>query len=290
MRLERAINGGGLERRKEGDEVNHSHSLDYIDCGEFYLLVSWINSGERAVTLSQKADLRDLQEKHGGRISYSKFCKTTFRLYESEEGENWSHDIKEVMHWTRVDPYDKYHSHSLLLEALVLEEGLGKLNLADRIMRWPKENGGKGASWYTLRTPVPAKPAPVKLAPVAEQGLKGFFSQSPVSAPKQRKEGFFSRSWGSAGSVTERVNVLVKRRDLLIAELVEQGGSNSGVGRDISFTLQDLCKVEDQLKHLSLTNTQGKENTQVTVNGRSVKPKKFIRFLVGLLIVIILIV
>jgi hypothetical protein len=113
------------------------HFQEYYDHGSCYLLREWFDKYPT-----------DLSPGYSRDVSYYKFSKTTFRRYESEEGENWSHDIKEVMNWTRVDPYDKYQD-CLLLKSLITEEGLRELKaLSPRYIRLLDERGD--TSWYRL--------------------------------------------------------------------------------------------------------------------------------------------
>ncbi|NDB86504.1 MAG: hypothetical protein EB127_27970 [Alphaproteobacteria bacterium] len=136
-----------LEKIKENEEVNLSRLLDYIDCGDFYLLTVLCNPKIPAITLNQNTVLEDLHKKHGGDLSYSKLCKNTFRMYESENGEFYSHNIDEVSDWKKINIKEYYDR---LLKALITGVGLGDLEITKRIVRWSNENGGRGEHWYRL--------------------------------------------------------------------------------------------------------------------------------------------
>jgi hypothetical protein len=138
-----------IENNTEID--NQIRILDYIDCGEFYLLTEFENTKSSVmITLTQNTVLEDLHEEYGGYIWYSKFCKTTFRVYRSEGGRLASSNVDEVMNRIKIDTYDD-HWEVLTLRTLVTGEGLEELNTPERIIRWPNENGGRGESWYGLR-------------------------------------------------------------------------------------------------------------------------------------------
>jgi hypothetical protein len=139
-----------LEKIENNTEIdNQIRILDYIDCGEFYLLTEWDNANKRMVTLTQNTVLEDLQKKHGGDIYYHKLCKTTFRLYGSEGGEFYSDNIDEAMNGTEIYAYEGFIV-CRILKAFVNGEGLEKLNSVDRLVRWPNEKGGRGEHWYWL--------------------------------------------------------------------------------------------------------------------------------------------
>jgi hypothetical protein len=139
-----------LEKIENSTEIdNQIRILDYIDCGDFYLLIEWHNTKERMVILNQHTVLEYLQKKHGGDLYYSKLCKITFRLYESEEGILYSRNMDEAMNRTKVYDYDEYWE-CRILEALVTGKGLEDLDVTERIVRWPNKKGGRGESWCKL--------------------------------------------------------------------------------------------------------------------------------------------
>jgi hypothetical protein len=121
---------------------------DCIDCGDFYLLTQLLVGNNHVITPNQNTVLEDLHEEYEGDLHYSKFCKTTFHMYIGENETLYSHDIDEVMNWTKID--DFRHSEGRTLEALVTGEGLEDLNVNDRIIRWPNKKGGRGEHWYWL--------------------------------------------------------------------------------------------------------------------------------------------
>ena len=123
---------------------------DYIDCGEFYLLTHLRNGENLMMTLNQNTVLEDIQEKHGVRISYSKFCKTTFRLYLGERGRFDSENLDEVLGWAEIGTPHEEYIYSRTLKALVTGEGLEDPELPELAVRWPNKNGGRGESWYWL--------------------------------------------------------------------------------------------------------------------------------------------
>jgi hypothetical protein len=137
-----------LEKIKENEEVNLSRLLDYIDCGDFYLLTVLCNPKIPAITLNQNTVLKDLHKKHGGDLYYSKYCKATFRTYKSEKGYIESRNIDEVINLTEIDNYEYFDCR--ILKALVTGVGLGDLEITKRIVRWSNENGGRGEHWYRL--------------------------------------------------------------------------------------------------------------------------------------------
>jgi hypothetical protein len=138
-----------LEKIEDGTEVyDFEWFFDFIDCGEYYLLIVLHNKNGRVITLNQNATLKDLYEEYGGDFYYSKFCKTTFRMYTTEKGYIESRNIDEVINLTEIDPSDNLDY--LILKALVTGKGLEKLNLVEHIIRWPNENGGRGEYWYRL--------------------------------------------------------------------------------------------------------------------------------------------
>ncbi|NDB85088.1 MAG: hypothetical protein EB127_20660 [Alphaproteobacteria bacterium] len=136
-----------LEKIEEGEEVEIPRILDYIDCGDFYLLTELRNMTNSTVmiTLNQNTVLEDLQKKHGGKIWYTKYCKITFCVYESEKRVPFSLDIDEVMNWTRICTFE--FRECRILKALITR---GELNMHECIVRWPNENGGRGEYWYKL--------------------------------------------------------------------------------------------------------------------------------------------
>jgi hypothetical protein len=121
---------------------------DYLDCGEYYLLIVLHNKNGRVITLNQNATLKDLHKEYGGGLYYSKYCKATFRTYKSGNMVLVSDDIDEVMNWTEINPSDNLDY--LILKALVTGKGLEKLNLVEHIVRWPNKKGGRGEHWYWL--------------------------------------------------------------------------------------------------------------------------------------------
>jgi hypothetical protein len=141
-----------IENNTEIDE--QEYLLDYIDLGEFFFLAKFLNTKSSVmITLTQNTVLEDLHEEYGGYIWYSKFCKTTFRLYESEEGKLYSRNMDEVMNWIKIDTYDDYWE-GLILKSVITGKGveeLDGLDIEDPIVRWPNEKGGRGKDWYWLR-------------------------------------------------------------------------------------------------------------------------------------------
>ena len=138
-----------LEKIKENEKVQHYYFLDYINCGEYYLLTRWINEQQATVTLNQNTNLEDLHKKHGGSILYSKLCSETFRVYKSMSGEFCERDMDKVIDWTRIDHYDRYH-FTHLLKALLTGVGLEELTTTPCIVRWASEGNSRGTDWYGL--------------------------------------------------------------------------------------------------------------------------------------------
>jgi hypothetical protein len=122
--------------------------LDYLDCGDYYLLAAFVNSKNSGITLNQHATLKDLHKEYGGGLYYSKYCKATFRTYKSEKGYIESRNIDEVINLTEIDNYEYFDCR--ILKALVTGEGFEELNLVEHIVRWPNEKGGRGEYWYWL--------------------------------------------------------------------------------------------------------------------------------------------
>jgi hypothetical protein len=138
-----------LEKIQERERVKTRYFLDYLDYGDYYLLTKFVNSKNSVmITLNQNTVLENLHKEYGGDLSYSKFCKATFQVYELKKGYFESRNIDEVMSWTETDTY--YSREGFLLEALITGKGLEKLNLVNHIVRWPNKNGGKGEHWYKL--------------------------------------------------------------------------------------------------------------------------------------------
>lgn len=66
-----------LEQVEEGKKIKGGTFLDYVDCGDFYLLVDWCNFSSSTVTLNNNPTmLEDLHKKHRGFLNYYKICKT----------------------------------------------------------------------------------------------------------------------------------------------------------------------------------------------------------------------
>jgi hypothetical protein len=122
---------------------------DYIDYGEYYLLTVFWSEKINGIILNKNTTLERIYEEDGGYLYYSKFCKTTFHMYESEGGKLHSDDMDEVINWTKINTSNN-DGDRLILKALVTGEGLEEFNFGDYIVRWPNENGGRGESWYGL--------------------------------------------------------------------------------------------------------------------------------------------
>ncbi|NDB85087.1 MAG: hypothetical protein EB127_20655 [Alphaproteobacteria bacterium] len=151
-----------LEKIEEGEEVNCGYFSEYLDLGDCYLLVQrWSFEQDRTVTLSRNTDLRDINgglNRKNSRavdrfwITYSKLCKTTFRMYihgyEGGKFTTYLNDIDEAIKQTEIGSFNE--PPFLLLKSLVTEKGLEDLNLDDHFIRWPNEKGGRGEHWYWL--------------------------------------------------------------------------------------------------------------------------------------------
>ena len=136
-------------KTEENEEVQYYNFLDFINCGGCYLLTKWSNEKPVTVTLNKDTILEDLQEKHGGRIKYAKFCPTTFLGYESMNRSLHDKDLDEVINRTNIDPYEGYYDVQLL-KALITGEGSKEFYLTPCIVRWPKEGSSRGQDWYRL--------------------------------------------------------------------------------------------------------------------------------------------
>jgi hypothetical protein len=123
--------------------------FDFIDCGEYYLLIVLHNKNGRVITLNQNTFLEGLPEECEGGIYFSKLCKNTFRMCVTEDRKFYSHNIDEAMNRTKIYDYDAF-IECRILKTLVNGEGLEDLNVNDRIIRWPNKKGGRGEHWYWL--------------------------------------------------------------------------------------------------------------------------------------------
>ena len=152
MRLEKLQQNEEVQGEIFLDNINREryYFLDYINCGECYLLTRWINEQQVTVTLNKDTLLEDLCKKHGGYIRYYKLCGTTFLLYGSDKDRRvCSGDLDEVINRTEVDHSDGYY-YTRLLKTLVTGEGLTRLSSTESIVRWANEGGSRGEDWYRL--------------------------------------------------------------------------------------------------------------------------------------------
>ena len=149
-----------LEKIKENEEVKCDYLpdyteygeysfLDFINCGECYLLTRWTNEEEVTVTLNKDTVLEDLHEKHGGSIDYRKFCSKTFHLYESMDRDVRDENLDEVINYTKIKAFD-WFSDVLLLKTLITGVGWEELDMTTCIVRWANEGSSRGEDWYRL--------------------------------------------------------------------------------------------------------------------------------------------
>ena len=138
-----------LQKIEENKKVQHENFLDYIDCGECYLLTRWINEQQVTVTLNKDTVLEDLCKKHGGDIWYAKFCMKTFRIYKSMSDELLGEDLDKVIDWTKTSNNDRY-DYIQLLKALVTGQRQKELIVPYCIVRWAKEGSSRGKDWYRV--------------------------------------------------------------------------------------------------------------------------------------------
>ena len=139
-----------LPKLKENEEVRGcKYYLDYINCGDCYVLTKWINWKNVTVTLNKDTILEDLYKKYGGSFYYVKLCSNTFRVYKSMSGEFCERDMDEVINWTKIDHGNRYLS-TRLLKTLVTGEGLKEFSMPSCIVRWAKEGNSRGEDWYRL--------------------------------------------------------------------------------------------------------------------------------------------
>ena len=139
------------EKTEENEQVRGcKYYLDYINCGECYLLTEWENEKHVTVTLRQSTVLEDLHEKHGGSIRYHKLCRTTFHLYESDNrSSNSSGNLDKVINLTKIDRNDWYY-YTPLLKHLLTGERIKEISVTRCIVRWAKEESSRGEDWYIL--------------------------------------------------------------------------------------------------------------------------------------------
>ena len=139
-----------LEKLEENEEVQHFNFLDFINCGACYLLAEWDNEKHVNVTLNKDTVLEDLSKEHGGSIYYDKFCRETFRLYESDNrSSNFSGNLNEVINYTKIDTDSGWYCR--LLKDFITGGELEERPISGSyIVRWPNQKGGRGTHWYKL--------------------------------------------------------------------------------------------------------------------------------------------
>ena len=139
-----------LQKLEKGEEVTSIEFYDFIDCGDHYLLTFWRNETKATVILNQNTILEDLHDGHGGSIYYSKLCMKTFRVcWSDNRGSNCSHNLDDIINWTKIY-YADDDSDTQLLKVLVKGEGLGRLTFFECLVRWASEGSSRGTDWYRL--------------------------------------------------------------------------------------------------------------------------------------------
>ena len=146
--LENRVGEMKLEKIKGDEETTSREIHDFTDRGEYYLLTCLDNETGITVTLNQNTNLEDLHKEHGGSIYYSKFCRTTFRLYKSMSGSLHDEDLDKVISWTEIDNTQWWVTR--FLRALITGEVLIGRSFGSCIVRYPTEERERGQDWYRL--------------------------------------------------------------------------------------------------------------------------------------------
>ena len=133
----------------DGAEYGEYNFLDFINCGDCYVLAEWIIDAEPTITLNKDTILEDLSEEHGSSVSYTKFCKKTFRAYKSMDGDFWADDLDEVLSWTEID-YSDRHDYVEQFRAIITGDGMEELSSVQCFVRWASEGSSRGEDWYRL--------------------------------------------------------------------------------------------------------------------------------------------